>query len=181
MDARTVIRAICALPGRQTQAQGDYIAALFQGDFDLFRDLDEGPGRYLSSYYHGGDDKSYTYDDWHYKLRRARNGCDRFFDILNNPPELHGVFAVTDTEDRPGHLLAYRIGPFCGWGEAQDRWLTVDDVRRRGVVKIDGHIVRFYEVRGIEDPKYRMGDLAHPVSQPKVKANNNPAGVADAV
>jgi len=44
--------------------------------FDLFQVLDEKPGWF--GYYYGADSK-----EWHWKLRRARNGAPGFFDAIN--------------------------------------------------------------------------------------------------
>jgi hypothetical protein len=96
-DARSIIHALVDLdpagdgPYKNiTAEQGDQIAFLFDGDFDLFRQLDEQPGRYTSPYYHGVDGE-HGYSHWHYKLRQARNDTDnRFFDILNDPSQFTG-------------------------------------------------------------------------------------------
>jgi hypothetical protein len=82
---REVVRAIADLPtedGRITPEQAAYIGGLFEGDGSLFRRLDEQPGLYISSYYHGvsGD---YTYGPWHWKLRQARNNHNEFWDALS--------------------------------------------------------------------------------------------------
>jgi len=88
--AQSIIQTLVAIePGdtstgfkRITSEQGDAIARLFDGDFELFRKLDEQPGLYTSPFYHGveGD---YSYDSWHYKLRQARNDASNmFFEIL---------------------------------------------------------------------------------------------------
>jgi hypothetical protein len=68
-----------------TQQQGEQIASLFDGDFDLFHELDERPGRYGGEFYSGVEGES-GYDSWHWKLRQARNATKRFFDILNSKP-----------------------------------------------------------------------------------------------
>lgn len=89
MNARAVIRTLVALEpavlepySRISNFQGEFIASLFEGDFTLFAELDERPGAYTSPYYHGIDGH-HRYNDWHWKLRQARNNCPRFFDILN--------------------------------------------------------------------------------------------------
>lgn len=83
-DARTVIESIAAIEpetrGNHSEITNDQvheIARLFAGDHDLFYRMDSGPGRFRGY----GDP-----DDWHWKLRQARNrtGIDRtFFDVLN--------------------------------------------------------------------------------------------------
>lgn len=85
--AQEVIQGIIAIESDDsiTQCQGEAIAAMFDGNFSLFVELDEGPGHYISSYYHGGDPKLYSYDMWHWKLRQARNNCEKFFEILRDP------------------------------------------------------------------------------------------------
>lgn len=89
-DARDVIRAITAIEPATTKPykrlspeQGDEIARLFEGDFSLFMELDEQPGRFTSPYYHG-QEGVYGYSMWHYKLRQARNSAPHFFEILNS-------------------------------------------------------------------------------------------------
>ena len=72
----------CAGSGGVTQTQGETIAALFEGDRSVFELLDEraghwaiagsGPGRYTDS----------CGREWHWKLRQARNTCERFFERL---------------------------------------------------------------------------------------------------
>ena len=67
---------------RITPEQGNDIARLFEGDINLFRELDEKPGHYTSPYYHGVDGE-YSYNLWHYKLRQARNdNRNQFFAIM---------------------------------------------------------------------------------------------------
>jgi hypothetical protein len=67
---------------RITPEQGNDIARLFEGDINLFRELDEKPGHYMTAYYHGVEGMT-GYNVWHYKLRQARNDPrNQFFDIL---------------------------------------------------------------------------------------------------
>jgi len=67
--------------GGVTQAQGEAIAALLEGDNALFELLDERPGHWAL----GSGPERYTDScgrEWHWKLRQARNTCERFFDRL---------------------------------------------------------------------------------------------------
>lgn len=88
-EVRRVIRAIVSIEAekpeggysRITEEQGEDIARLFRGSFELFRELDEAPGRYTSPWYHGVEGV-YGYDTWHWKLRQARNSCELFFEII---------------------------------------------------------------------------------------------------
>jgi hypothetical protein len=76
-EALRIIEQLAELDvdGRQvTQLQGEQIAAMFGGNMSLFIELDERPGQY---------DPGYASGDWHWKLRQARNGCSRFFDVFN--------------------------------------------------------------------------------------------------
>ena len=64
--------------GGVSQAQGEAIAALFEGDKALFELLDERPGHWAL----GSGAERYTDScgrQWHLKLRQARNACERFF------------------------------------------------------------------------------------------------------
>jgi hypothetical protein len=83
LEAEQVIEFLRALEpavteplSRISQVQGEQIAAFIRdrGGYSLFVDLDERPGRF---------DYAYASDDWHWKLRQARNGCREFFNILN--------------------------------------------------------------------------------------------------
>ena len=68
--------------GGVTQAQGEAIAALFEGDKSMFELLDERPGHWLLA---GSGPERYTDScgrEWHWKLRQARNSRRRFFDRL---------------------------------------------------------------------------------------------------
>lgn len=58
---------------RITEEQGEEIARFMEGDHGLFRRLDERPGEF---YAYGNP------DEWHWKLRQARNGCTLFFEIM---------------------------------------------------------------------------------------------------
>lgn len=75
-EAEKIIEQLTALDveDQVTQLQGEAIAAMFDGDRSLFIELDERPGQF---------DGSYASGDWHWKLRQARNGCRRFFDVFN--------------------------------------------------------------------------------------------------
>lgn len=80
-DARSVIEALTQIEPETTdpykkisEEQGEQIAALFEGNIGLFIELDERPGKYTTIA---------PIDDWHYKLRQARNNCRRFFEILS--------------------------------------------------------------------------------------------------
>jgi len=66
--------------GGVTQWQGEAIAALFAGDKRLFELLHERPGHWAIA---GSGPERYTDScgrEWHWKLRQARNSCERFFD-----------------------------------------------------------------------------------------------------
>jgi len=75
--------------GGVTQAQGEAIAALLEGDNALFELLDERPrplddrglwpGRYTDS----------CGREWHWKLRQAGNTCERFFERLEEDARRH--------------------------------------------------------------------------------------------
>ena len=81
-DAQSVIIALAQLEpdtsgpyARITAEQGTEIAALFDGDIALFIELDEQPGRYTAIA---------PVDDWHFKLRQARNSSPDFFKALSS-------------------------------------------------------------------------------------------------
>jgi hypothetical protein len=78
-DLEAIAAAIGRLPlldadDRGFQDQGELIARLC-GDYDTFQTLDETPGIV-------GSDRDAAGCLWHVKLRRARNSCERFFDLL---------------------------------------------------------------------------------------------------
>jgi len=68
--------------GGVTQAQGETIAALFDGDKTLFELLDERPGHWALA---ASGPERFTDScgrEWQWKLRQARNTCERFFERL---------------------------------------------------------------------------------------------------
>jgi hypothetical protein len=77
-DAHSVITALAGIEpdpsGRISTDQGASIATLFDGDIELFIELDERPGAY---------EHIAPVDDWHYKLRQARNNCPDFLKALS--------------------------------------------------------------------------------------------------
>lgn len=79
-----IVRSIANLDAERAinAEQAAYIGDLFDGDGNLFRELDEKPGLYASPGYHGVAD-DYTYFSWHWKLRQARNNFDEFWNALN--------------------------------------------------------------------------------------------------
>ena len=90
VDARTGARRLvdcgmCAgfgVVGGVTKTQGEAIAALFEGDKAIFELLDERPGHWAIA---GSGPERYTDycgREWHWKLRQARNTCERFFERL---------------------------------------------------------------------------------------------------
>ena len=75
--------------GGVTQAQGEAIATLFEGDKSMFELLDERPGHWAIA---GSGPERYTDScgrEWHWKLRHARNTCERFFDRLEEDGRRH--------------------------------------------------------------------------------------------
>ena len=75
--------------GGVTQAQGEAIAALFEGDKILLELLDERPGHWAIA---GSGPERYTDScgrEWHWKLRQARNTCARFFERLEEDARRH--------------------------------------------------------------------------------------------
>ncbi len=68
--------------GGVTQAQGEAIAALFAGDKRLFELLDARPGHWAIAGSGPERDTDSCGRQWHWKLRQARNSCERFFDRL---------------------------------------------------------------------------------------------------
>lgn len=82
-DLEAAVQYISILPlldvdDPQFQAQGEMIARAC-GDFETFEALDERPGEVSSPW---NDYRSKRAGEWHIKLRRARNHCERFFDQL---------------------------------------------------------------------------------------------------
>ena len=71
------------------QAQGEAIAALLEGDKALFELLDERPGHWAIA---GSGPGRYTDScgrEWHWKLRQARNTCERVFERLEQDAWRH--------------------------------------------------------------------------------------------
>ena len=60
-----------------SQQQGEWIASRFNGDFSLFNRMDARESA-----------------PWHWKLRQARNNCERFFDVLGDP----GLYKVLEQQ-----------------------------------------------------------------------------------
>ena len=89
---RLVDCQVCAgfgVVGGVTQAQGEAIAALFEGDKALFELLDERPGHWAIA---GSGPGRYTDScgrEWHWKLRQARNTCERFFERFEEDARRH--------------------------------------------------------------------------------------------
>jgi hypothetical protein len=61
------------------QQQGEEIAGLCV-NYGTFQTLDEHPGILPAPW---NDYRSERAGEWHIKLRRARNSCTRFFEVLN--------------------------------------------------------------------------------------------------
>ena len=73
------------------QAQGEAIAALFEGNKALLELLDERPGHWAIA---GSGPGRYTDScgwEWHWKLRQARSTCERFFDCLEEDAGRRGA------------------------------------------------------------------------------------------
>ena len=85
LQAYDIVRAIAAMPlnenGRITAEQATYMGSLFKGNVRVFRELDEKPGLYAGTFYHGVEGDN-TYMPWHPKLRQARNNFDEFWDAV---------------------------------------------------------------------------------------------------
>ncbi len=82
-------------PDGITQELGERIARMFDGNTDVFEFLDRDPGHWLLN---GGRDDDGRYRDshgrlWHWKLREARDTCDRFFQLLEQPHEEEAAVA----------------------------------------------------------------------------------------
>jgi hypothetical protein len=72
--AERVISGLRAYDCDSAAYDGDVVVDIVRGiGRHVFVELDERPGQF-----HGR-----TYDDWHWKLRRARNNHPRFFDAIN--------------------------------------------------------------------------------------------------
>ncbi len=69
-EAQPIIDQLNALDGYDPEAVVEIVTGI---GYDLFQQLDEKPGYF-------GD---YNNEDWHWKLRRARNGADGFFEAVN--------------------------------------------------------------------------------------------------
>lgn len=69
-DAQRIINALTAVDGYD---EDEILKIVTDLNYDLFMALDEKPGWFDGQYYN---------NDWHWKLRRARNQAEGFFEAI---------------------------------------------------------------------------------------------------